>query len=372
MNSKTKVIAFYLPQYHRIPENDEWFGEGFTEWANVKKAKPLFKGHYQPRIPDRLGYYDLSHPETREVQADMAKNAGISAFCYYHYWFGNGKQLLEMPLNEVIRLQKPDFPFCIAWANQTWYKKTWDPTQSLLNKKVLVKQEYPGFNDIDDHFYSLLSAFKDKRYFKVHNKLLFVIYKVEKMPDLNEFMSRWQELATVNDLPGFYFVSYTDDISSISKSCHTNCGATILSLKTEPGIFWRNADKWRKFYRIMISVLSNTLSSPLNVVQYSKAIKKLISPVLKNSRIYPVLVPNWDYTPRRGMGSLIFHGSSPELFKKHVLQVLSLVKDKDPDDRIVFLKSWNEWGEGNYMEPDLRFGDGYLEALKHALEGCEY
>jgi len=364
---KTKVIAFYLPQYHSIPENDKWFEKDFTEWTNVRKAKPLFKDHYQPRIPADLGYYDLSKPEIREAQARLAEEAGIAAFCYYHYWFGNGKQLLEMPLNEVVRVKTPDFPFCIAWANQTWYKKTWDSNKSILNKAVLIKQEYLGEKEIEDHFFALYHIFNDKRYFKIHDKLVFVLYKVEKIPYLDMFKEIWQKLALKNNLPGFFFVSYTDDIGRISDPRHTNCDATILSLKTEPGSFRKNS-RLRKFKRVLISLISNTLKNPLHVLPYSKVIDQLSSPLFNQNRIYPVIIPNWDYTPRRGMGSLIFHDSTPELFKKHVRQILSLIDKKDSRDKIVFLKSWNEWGEGNYMEPDLKFGKGYIDALREVLD----
>lgn len=141
---KAHVIAYYLPQYHPIPENDEWWGKGFTEWTNVAKAKPMFRGHYQPIVPADLGFYDLRVPEVREEQARLAQEAGIDAFCYWHYWFGNGKQLLERPLNEVVASGKPDFPFCIGWANHSWMKKSWNNQVSRFCQDLLIEQEYPG------------------------------------------------------------------------------------------------------------------------------------------------------------------------------------------------------------------------------------
>lgn len=367
VKSKTKVIAFYLPQYYPIPENDIWYGRGFTEWTNVGKAKPQFRGHYQPRVPADLGYYDLRLPQVREAQAELAKEAGISAFCYYHYWFGNGKQMLQLPLNEVIESKSPDFPFCLAWANHTWYKKMWDSGTNMLKKEILIKQEYPGEKDIEDHFYSLLNAFKDSRYYKVNGKLLFVLYKVENIPGLNFFKDKWQELASRNNLPAFFFASYSDDLYRIKENCHTGCDATILSLHTEPGSLGSSTN-FRKFNRLISSVLSKTLKIPLHVYPYSKVIEKLSDPVFKQNRIFPVIIPNWDYTPRRGAGGLIYHNSTPELFKKHVKQVLNFIQHKDETDKIIFLKSWNEWGEGNYMEPDLKYGKGYIAALRAALE----
>lgn len=164
--SKPRIIALYLPQYHPFPENDEWWGKGFTEWTNVARARKLFPGHNQPHIPADLGFYDLRLPEVRMQQAELAKQAGIEGFCYYDYWFGNGKRLMERPITEVINSQKPNFPFCFAWANHSWYKKLWDPKQPGKDK-LLIKQEYPGIKDYTEHFYTLLPAFKDNRYVKV-------------------------------------------------------------------------------------------------------------------------------------------------------------------------------------------------------------
>jgi hypothetical protein len=365
--NKIQVIAFYLPQYYPTPENNKWFGTGFTEWMNVGNAKPLFKGHYQPKVPSDLGYYDLRIPEVREEQANLAKEAGIAAFCYYHYWFGNNKEMLDMPLKEVIRLGKPDFPFCVAWANHSWYKKTWDPSRNLLDKKPLIKQEYPGEKDIDEHFHSLLPIFKDSRYYKVKGKLLFVLYRIEDIPNLVCFQKRWEELAIKNSLPGFYFVSYADDYYRLDMSQHEKCESTILFLKSELDALGKNF-RIRKMNRFLRSYLAKISNVPFNVFEYKNILHKLSHPIFKERRIYPVLLPNWDNTPRRGSGGLILQNSTPELFKKHTEQIFSMIKDKPVEDRIVFLKSWNEWGEGNYMEPDLKYGKGFIKALKEVIE----
>ena len=161
--ANARVIALYLPQFHPIPENDKWWGPGFTEWMNVVKGKPLFKGHVQPKIPADLGFYDLRLPETREAQAQLAREAGIEGFCYYHYWFG-GKQLLERPFNEVLSSGKPDFPFCLCWANHSWSNKTWNRKSNLQANSMLIEQTYPGDEDDREHFMNVLPAFKDKRF----------------------------------------------------------------------------------------------------------------------------------------------------------------------------------------------------------------
>lgn len=192
MEESAKIIAFYLPQFHPIKENDEWWGKGFTEWHNVVKAKPLFRGHYQPKLPGDLGFYDLRLPETREAQAQLAKEAGVYGFCYWHYWFGNGRRLLERPFNEVVASGKPDFPFCLAWANHSWYAKTWDPNKK---DKLLIEQLYPGAEDNEKHFYELLAAFKDDRYIKVDDKPLFAIFKPLQVDNVSAFIEQWQDLA---------------------------------------------------------------------------------------------------------------------------------------------------------------------------------
>ena len=189
---KARVIAFYLPQFHPIPENDKYWGKGFTEWTNVAKARPLFKGHYQPHIPADLGFYDLRLPEIREQQAELASEAGIEGFCYWHYWFGNGKQLLERPFNEVVASGKPNFPFCLAWANHDWTTATW---KKGMKGGMIAEQLYLGKEDHIQHFNTLLPAFKDERYIRVDGKLLFLIYDPYRFEHVEEFIETWHKLA---------------------------------------------------------------------------------------------------------------------------------------------------------------------------------
>lgn len=361
-----KVIAFYLPQYRPVKENNEWFGDGFTEWTNVGKAKPLFKNHYQPRVPADLGYYDLRIPEVRIKQAELAKEAGITAFCYYHYWFGNGKQILEKTLNEVVKSKQPNFPFCICWANHTWYKKLWNPDSKVLEHSILLRQEYPGNEDLILHFQCLLPAFKDERYLKVDGKLLFVIYNAKEIPDFVQFKRIWNELAESNNLPPFYFVAYTALISEIDQEPFISFDATILSLINNV-MYKGNYTLLSRLKRIFQEKVSTIMHRPQLVFDYSEAIKYLLDPIESEDRVIPSIVPNWDYTPRRGAGGVIFHNSTPQLFKKHVEQAIEIIANKPEEHQILFLKSWNEWGEGNYMEPDLKNGKGYIHALRQAL-----
>lgn len=211
-NRKVRVIAFYLPQFHPIPENDKWWGKGFTEWTNVGKARPLFKGHYQPRVPADLGYYDLRLADVRDAQAELARTAGIEGFCYWHYWFGDGKQLLERPFNEVLITGKPDFPFCLGWANETWTNKSWEEGTRKQKLSVLLEQKYSRDDHIK-HFYSVLPAFKDKRYITVDGCPLFLVYKPLDIPQVNEFILLWSDLAKQNGLKGIHFVGVQQNLN---------------------------------------------------------------------------------------------------------------------------------------------------------------
>ena len=360
--NKSKVIAFYLPQFHPTAENDQWWGKGFTEWTNVVKAKPLFKGHQQPNIPSELGFYDLRLSESREQQALLAKEHGVDAFCYCHYWMGNGKQLLEKPLQQVVSTGKPHFPFCLGWANHHWEKKFWNKDVSIFNKERLMTQEYPGIQDHKAHFYTMINTFKDARYYKVNGKLLFIIYDINNFPLIEEFMSLWQELARENGLPGFYFMSMASDKATIDYSNKIGIDGVIYE-----NLHSTIADIGINRHRFQ-NLVATILRQPLSIMSYKKFISKIdYSLVMNNKKIYPSIYPNWDTSPRRGVAGDIIIDSTPELFYTHVSRVVKMMESRDPEDNIIFLKSWNEWAEGNYMEPDLKYGRGRLEALKSAL-----
>lgn len=356
-----KVIAFYLPQYHPTPHNDEWWGKGFTEWTNVAKAKPLFKGHYQPKIPADLGFYDLRLPNIREQQAHLAKEAGIYGFCYYHYWFENGFEELDLPFKEVISSSKPDMPFCLCWANESWYKKLWNKDTSMKEgSMILAEQKYLGAEDNEIHFNSLIQSFKDPRYIKINGKPLFMIYKPLSFIGIKEFIIQWNNLAKENGLGGFHFVGYSlfpdneyDKIKELGFNAVCSCR---LDRNVKHDFGWA--------IRKAISILFNTPRR----TKYSKIIRALVTKTEEREDVYPTMIPNWDHTARSGVNGDLFVGSTPELFQNHAEDVLSRLQDKSESNQIAFLKSWNEWGEGNYMEPDLKFGKGYIRALKRAIE----
>jgi hypothetical protein len=354
---KARVIAFYLPQFHPIVENDEWWGKGFTEWTNVGKAKALFKGHYQPRVPADLGYYDLRMPEVREAQAKMAREAGIEGFCYYHYWFDTNKQLLERPFNEVLKSGKPNFPFMLCWANESWHAKFWN-NDGQYDKKLLVEQKYGNTVDQIAHFNYLLNAFKDERYIRIDDKPAFMIYRPLDVPEAVSLINLWQDLAIKNGLKGIHFIGQSTQTEKFSSE--------IKSLGFESVNSVRHYDilKKRTLIQKFFSRIRHTIKPYPFVFDYQKSIKGMIDIDDSADDIFPTLIPNWDHTPRSGNGGFVLTNSTPAKFGDHIDECLNQITNKDESKKIIFLKSWNEWGEGNYVEPDMKYGNGYLDELK--------
>lgn len=357
MQKKARLIAFYLPQYHPIPENDKWWGKGFTEWTNVAKAKPLFRGHYQPHLPADLGFYDLRVPESRQAQADLAKEYGIEGFCYWHYWFGNGKRPLERPFNEVVNSTEPEFPFCLAWANDSW-SGIWHGNPD----RILIEQTYPGEEDYENHFYSLLKAFKDKRYILVNNKLLFLVYCPKELPNSKEYTDLWRRLADREGLPGFHFVGVSDG--------GWNPLENGFNAVVQDSPFASLTNYNSLFFRLLIKFGLDTINKNILKKPRIHHYKDLVD-FLKNRKLedieYPLVIPNWDNTPRSGFNGLVLDKSTPELFEEMLKDAISLVKNKNIENNLIFVKSWNEWAEGNYLEPDKKFGFGYLEVIKRNI-----
>lgn len=381
-NNKARVIAFYLPQFHPIPENDKWWGKGFTEWTNVAKAKPLFRGHYQPRIPADLGFYDLRLPEVREQQAQMAREGGIEGFCYWHYWFSHDKKLLERPFQEVLQSGKPDFPFCLGWANHNWTNKSWEAGTRQQKEMTLMKMVYSE-DEYIQHFYDVLPAFKDKRYITVDGKPLFYIWSALALPNPKRFIQLWQQLATENGLKGIYFVGLQFNLLESEKSLKATFTKNIPNYAShhyaqllEQGYDavnsrgYHRADlQCRSIFDIIWRSLSIRLFKhfPISKCDQRRINKWLYTEEDRQENVYPTLMPNWDRTPRSGKKARIYTNSTPEVFGEQIDQVLDLIKDKKPEHKIVFLMSWNEWAEGNYIEPDMKYGHGYLNVLKNRL-----
>lgn len=357
-----KIIAFYLPQFHPFPENDEWWGKGFTEWTNVAKAKPLYRGHYQPKIPADLGFYDLRLPEVRKEQVKLAKEAGVNGFCYWHYWFGNEKRLMQDIFDDVLHSGEPEFPFCLAWANHSWYAKLWNKDDTSKDK-LLISQEYPE-NDPEQHYKFLKEAFHDKRYIKIDESPLMVIYDAENCPKW--YIDRLQELAVRDGFEHGIFLVANITLRKSQKEDLLKKGFSAvtyqrLTSNTTLGFVNRGISKIKRYMNTKV------LHRPI-VTNYKKAIEYLIQPNVDNAPdVFPAVLPNWDHTPRSGLNGTVFKNATPETFKILVKKALSVIKNKPISRQIIFLKSWNEWGEGNYMEPDLKYGHGFITALKDAI-----
>lgn len=361
--NKPLIIALYLPQYYPFPENDEWWGKGFTEWTNVGKAKPMFKNHYQPKVPADLGYYDLRLPLVREQQVELAKEAGIYGFCYWHYWFGNGKRLMSEVFDEVLNSGKPDFPFCLAWANHSWYAKNWNINDTNGKDRLLIEQKYLGVDDYRMHFDYVLKAFKDERYIKIDGKPLFKIYDSHHLPD--DFIYLWNNWAKESGFTnGLYFVAniyYNENENDYLKKGYS------AVIKSRLRSYYKQNLASNIWGHLRELINTRILFRFAHLPKYKDVIESLID--LKDDAkesVIPTLVPNFDHSPRSGRFGLVYKNSTPELFFKHVQKALDVVKYKKHP--IIFLKSWNEWGEGNYLEPDLQFKKGYIQALKKCLE----
>jgi hypothetical protein len=357
MNRSVRTIAYYLPQYHPIVENDEWWGRGFTEWTNVAKAKPLFRGHYQPHVPADFGFYDLRVPETRIAQAELAQAYGIEGFCYFHYWFA-GKRLLERPFNEVLASGKPDFPFCLCWANATW-TGIWHGAPD----RVLIEQAYPGVDDYVSHFEFLISAFRDSRYITVEGWPLFLIYRPEDLPEASRVVALWKKMAKDAGLPGLFVVGvkHGDEWDPRPN------GFDAAVLQKLPPMIQRVP--WKYSLRKLDHMVRRY---KLTVYDYREVMHAFISGKKRDYVEFPCTIPNWDNTPRSGLNGLVLHNSTPELFRKHFRGAIDKVKDEPRDRRIIFLKSWNEWAEGNHVEPDLRYGHAYLEVIREELNNSHH
>lgn len=357
---KARILALYLPQYHPIPENDEWWGKGFTEWTNVGKAQKLFRNHYQPRVPADLGYYDLRVAETRKAQADMAREYGIEGFLYWHYWFGNGKRLIERPFNEVLASGEPNFPFALAWANETWKGFS----HGLKNRNTLIEQYYPGVDDYTAHFYAVLPAFKDKRYITVDGKPFFMIYKPLASPEVKVFINTWRKLALQNGLNGIHFVGHNNDFRE-SVSQIEAVGVDAVNTTRLQNYLVNHRSFLSKIYGRLNKIFKGVpLAYPYKLM--SKYF--LVQEEDRRENVYPSIIPGWDHTPRSGREGMVMTNSTPEYFEQHVKEAINMVEYKEPEHRLIIIKSWNEWAEGNYMEPDLKWGKKYLEVLKRQVE----
>lgn len=359
MNTEIRAIAFYLPQFHPIPENDAWWGTGFTEWRNVAKAKPLFAGHYQPHIPADLGFYDLRVPEVRAAQAAMARENGIHGFCYYHYWF-NGRRILERPFNEVLVTGKPDFPFCLCWANENW-TKAWNGG----DKNILLEQKYSPEDDVM-HIRSLLTAFRDSRYIRIDDKPLFIVYRTELMPDPARTAEVWRTEAMRAGLGDLYLARVESFESGLDpKSIGFDADIEFAPNWRRLGAALHRSRLSRLFIRL--GLLPDTYLKQ-TVATYEGMMHGLLSKPMPNHVRFRGVTPGFDNSARRAEGAAILIDSTPAKYETWLREVCEqTLQLRNGDERIVFINAWNEWAEGNHLEPDLKHGHDFLQATANVL-----
>ena len=373
-----KIIAFYLPQFHNIPENDEWWGDGFTEWTNVRAAKPIYEGHIQPKKPLDDNYYNLLDDSIKIWQADLAKKYGIYGFCYYHYWF-NGKMLLEKPMEQMLANKKIDIPFCICWANEPW-SKIW-----VGEKKVLYPQTYGGYNEWKEHFQYMLPFFQDHRYILKNDKPLIFIYRPELIPCLSEMVKCWREFAEFEGLGGLSVVGKYKDVNFLATE---QCKCLDYIIEWQPSSI--KASKRKPYSKNILKRIRRKVydgisakygidaydysivryikeSVETRIEDYDEIWKEILNtkPLAKNS--IPGAFVKWDNSPRFGKKATIIKGESPRKFKEYLSKQIKHAKEDYCED-MIFLFAWNEWAEGAYLEPDEENRYEYLEAVRDALK----
>jgi len=343
-----KLIAFYLPQFHPIPENDEWWGEGFTEWTNVKRAKPNFAGHYQPQVPADLGYYDLRDPEVMDRQAELARAYGIHGFCFYYYWF-NGRRLLERPLEQMLARGKPDFPFCVCWANENWTRR-WDGSED----EVLMKQDYSE-GAAEQFIRDVIPILKDRRYMKIAGAPLLLVYRVDLLPDAPATARLWREACAREGIPQLHLAAVQSfgigDPRPYGFDAAVDFPPHTERELIDPGAFPGLSPDFKGYLEDYLKVARNQVSQPP-------------PPFVR----YRGVMPAWDNTPRRLERAHICVSSSPAAYQWWLEQIVAQTMARSAvQEPLVFLNAWNEWAEGAYLEPDSKNGSAYLEATRRGL-----
>lgn len=342
-----RLIAFYLPQFHPIGENDRAWGAGFTEWSNVGAASPLFEGHYQPHVPGELGFYDLRLPETRHAQAEMARQAGIEAFCYYHYWFA-GRRLLERPFDEVLASGEPDFPFCLCWANEPW-SRHWDGSED----EVIQAQAY-SLEDDHRHIRWLIPALRDHRAVTVDGRPLFLVYHARDLPDPARTADLWRREVRRAGLPGLHLVAVETDSDRGWNATHYGFDAKVM---------------FQPRFSMLHSLPQADIGQDpdLRVWDYQDVSRSLGLAEDAGYRCYETVCTGWDNSSRTGQRGWILHNATPQAYGRWLRRAVERVQSNPADQRLVFINAWNEWAEGAHLEPDRRYGRGYLEATRAAV-----
>ena len=356
--TSVRPVAFYLPQVHPIPENDAWWGPGFSEWRTVVRGRPLFRGHAQPHIPADLGFYDLRVEETRAAQAQLARDHGIAAFCYYHYWFG-GRELLHRPFDEVLATGRPDFPFLLCWANEDW-TRAWDG----LSGEVILRQEYSPRDDLA-HVRRLLPAFADPRYVRVDGKPVFLVYKASLLPEPRATTDRWREEAQRAGIGELYLCRVeVDREKGDPTALGFDAAVDFMPDFVALGRARRRGALARAVRRLH---LSSQAYRAHRIYDYAEFVERMSGRPAVAYKRFPCVTPSWDNTPRRARRGVVLRDATPERYGAWLRSTVDDFVPFGPGEDLVFVNAWNEWAEGNHLEPCRRWGHGYLEAHARAL-----
>jgi len=369
-----RVICFYLPQYHPIPENDEWWGAGFTDWRKVATAQPRFRGHSQPHIPADLGFYDLRLEETRAAQAALAAEYRIAGFCYHHYWF-NGRMLLDRPFNEVLASGRPDFPFCLCWANETWTRR-WDGRE----REILIRQDYERYDAVA-HVEWLEHAFRDKRYIKINEKPLFLVYRVDDIPNMREIIKAWRSYVENKGYPGLYLASVETWFTRLSPAAVSDLGFDVI-IEFQPNIRklavrakgrWTPANFMKSLFHKTTDMVGLEHVQRREIMlkfDYRAMVEAFVASPRSPRKTFPCVMPSWDNTARK-MVATVMQNEDAQLYEVWLRSAMERVVEYDQQEQIVFINAWNEWAEGCHLEPDIRNGKKFLEATRSVIEAFD-
>ncbi|WP_028515427.1 glycosyltransferase WbsX family protein [Ruminococcus flavefaciens] len=361
---KEMIIAFHLPQFHAIKENDEWWGKGFTEWVNVKKAKPLYKNHYQPRIPLNNNYYDLNDLNNMLSQMRLASKYGINGFCYYHYWF-NGKLLLEKPLELIRDFEGEKLPYMLCWANEPW-TRSWDGQ----SKSIIMPQKYGNEPEWEKHFQYILTFFRDPNYIFIDKKPVFVIYRCNNIPNCDDMINYWDKRCIEEGYKGIYIV---EELNGFQDKPICKNSKAYVEFEPMYTVTYRRktinkvVDRLRTYVYNLMSKGSFSRVYSFNTIWRSILNRK--GNLFKNKERFVGGYVGWDNSPRRSRGASIHIGSTPKKFSKYLNYQRK--KARYEKNRYIFINAWNEWGEGAYLEPDEKNRYEYLEAIKKTGEKNE-
>ena len=356
--NQIRPIALYLPQFHPTPENDQWWGKGFTEWTNVAKAKPLFSTHYQPQLPADLGFYDLRLQEARKAQADLAKQYGIYGFCYYHYWF-EGKRILQKPLDDILSSREPSFPFMLCWANETWSRR-WLGEE----KEILIKQTYSEKDDMEHAEWLCEKVFSDERYITVNNRPAFIFYRPHDLPDYKKTIKIFKDIAKKNGINEPYLIASNSHTQQVAGFDHVMNFEPQLGLLLNAFNDYPSKKKWWSNFKMGI------YSTTLKVYDY-KVVKLVMAARTFPYKFLPCVFVGWDNTARRGKNGIIIRNQNKAVFKASLENAKKIISDYPADEKIIFINAWNEWAEGNHLEPCSKYGFEYLNAVKEVFGGIE-